>query len=70
MYIKRAIENKIISLPEHFTAIAIIGPRQAGKTTHVKESRSDFVIPDCPELYKMADKCHVGNLFQVMESIK
>ena len=40
MYIKRAIEKKIISLLEHFPAIAILGPRQAGKTTLVKEIRS------------------------------
>lgn len=40
MYIKRIIEDKILLLLEHFPAIAILGPRQAGKTTLVKELRN------------------------------
>jgi predicted AAA+ superfamily ATPase len=39
MYIKRSIEDKIIRLLDHFPAVAILGPRQAGKTTLVKEIR-------------------------------
>lgn len=39
MYIKRTIEDRILMLLGHFPAIAILGPRQAGKTTLVKEIR-------------------------------
>lgn len=40
MYIKRAIEDNLLMLLEHIPAIAILGPRQAGKTTLVKEIRN------------------------------
>lgn len=39
MYIKRTIEDKLLLLLGHFPALAILGPRQAGKTTLVKEIR-------------------------------
>lgn len=42
MYIKRTIENKMLMLLEHFPAVAILGPRQAGKTTLVKEIRKQL----------------------------
>lgn len=42
MYIKRTIENKLLMLLEHFPAVAILGPRQAGKTTLVKEIRKQL----------------------------
>jgi len=37
MYIKRAIEDKLLKLLEHFPSVAILGPRQVGKTTLAKE---------------------------------
>ncbi len=37
MYIKRAIEEKLLMLLEHFPSIAILGPRQVGKTTLARE---------------------------------
>jgi len=37
MYIKRALEEKILKILEHFPAVAILGLRQSGKTTLVKE---------------------------------
>ena len=37
MYIKRSIEERLLKLLGHFPAVAILGPRQAGKTTLVKE---------------------------------
>ena len=40
MYIKRSIESKMLLLMDHFPAVAILGPRQVGKTTLVKEIRS------------------------------
>lgn len=42
MYIKRSIENRLLALLDHFPAIAILGPRQAGKTTLVKEIRKQL----------------------------
>ena len=37
MYIKRTIEKKLLELFSNFPAIAILGPRQVGKTTLAKE---------------------------------
>lgn len=42
MYIKRSIEDRLIMLLGHFPAVAILGPRQAGKTTLVKEIRKQL----------------------------
>lgn len=42
MYIKRSIENRLLALLDHFPAVAILGPRQAGKTTLVKEIRKQL----------------------------
>lgn len=42
MYIKRSIEDRLLMLLEHFPAVAILGPRQAGKTTLVKEIRKQI----------------------------
>lgn len=39
MYVKRTLEAKILLHLKHFPAIAILGPRQSGKTTLVKEIR-------------------------------
>jgi predicted AAA+ superfamily ATPase len=39
MYVKRNLEAKILLHLKHFPAIAILGPRQSGKTTLVKEIR-------------------------------
>lgn len=36
-YIKRHIENKILELSRNFSAILLTGPRQAGKTTMLRE---------------------------------
>jgi len=42
MYIKRSIEDRLLMLLGHFPAVAILGPRQAGKTTLVKEIRKQL----------------------------
>jgi hypothetical protein len=42
MYINRTIEDKLLLLLEHFPAVAILGPRQVGKTTLVKEIRKQL----------------------------
>ena len=40
MYIYRVIEEKFLLLTRNFPAIAVLGPRQVGKTTFVKEIRN------------------------------
>ncbi len=42
MYIKRSIEERFLMLLSHFPAVAILGPRQAGKTTFVKKIRNQI----------------------------
>lgn len=42
MYIKRVIEDKLLLLLDNFPAIAILGSRQVGKTTLVKEIRKQL----------------------------
>jgi predicted AAA+ superfamily ATPase len=37
MYIKRSIEDRLMLLLKQFPAVAVLGPRQSGKTTLVKE---------------------------------
>jgi predicted AAA+ superfamily ATPase len=37
MYIKRALEQRVLTLLNHFPAVAILGSRQVGKTTLVQE---------------------------------
>jgi predicted AAA+ superfamily ATPase len=39
MYIKRTIEEKLLLLLSHFPSVAVLGPRQVGKTTLVNEIR-------------------------------
>lgn len=42
MYIKRSIEGRLLKLLGYFPAVAVLGPRQAGKTTLVKEIRKQL----------------------------
>lgn len=42
MYVRRAIEGRLLQLLDYFPAVAILGPRQAGKTTLVKEIRKQL----------------------------
>lgn len=42
MYITRSIEGRLLKLLDYFPAVAILGPRQAGKTTLVKEIRKQL----------------------------
>jgi uncharacterized protein len=53
--IKRILENRILRALEHFPAVAILGPRQAGKTTLAKmilshlKKKSIFIDLENPE---------------------
>lgn len=42
MYIKRTIQEKLILLLGHFPSVALLGPRQVGKTTLVNEIRKNL----------------------------
>jgi uncharacterized protein len=42
MYIERKIENQLLILLKHFPAVAVLGPRQVGKTTLVKQIASSI----------------------------
>ena len=42
MYIKRAIEKNLLELISNFPAIAILGPRQVGKTTLAKKVTLEY----------------------------
>lgn len=42
MYIKRDIEDRLLHFLDFFPAVAVLGPRQAGKTTLVKEVRKSL----------------------------
>jgi predicted AAA+ superfamily ATPase len=42
MKIKREITNHLIDLAKQFSAVAVLGPRQSGKTTLVKETFPDY----------------------------
>ena len=52
-YIKRDIEEKIISLSQEYSCILITGPRQVGKTTVLKqlmdENRTYVTLDDLEE---------------------
>lgn len=40
-YIKRDLEEKILSLSKEYSCILVTGPRQVGKTTVMKELMDD-----------------------------
>ena len=40
-YIKRDIEDKILSLSKEYSCILITGPRQVGKTTVLRQLRTE-----------------------------
>jgi len=51
MYIKRALENRILEASKHFRALIVTGPRQVGKTTllkHVAEKGRKYITLDDP----------------------
>ena len=70
MYVKRSIEVRLLKLLEHFPAVAVLGPRQAGKTTLVKEIRKkltkDSVYLD---LENPADSGALDHPFEFLNSV-
>ena len=56
-YIRRDIEDKILSLSKEYACILITGPRQVGKTTvlqHIMTQDRNYVTLDDLEERKMA----------------
>jgi predicted AAA+ superfamily ATPase len=56
-YIKRKIEERVISISEHFPVLLITGPRQVGKTTMLKkiaEEGREYVTLDSPMIRELA----------------
>lgn len=57
MYVKRVIENRIVSSAKQFPAVAVTGPRQSGKTTmlkHIFAASHEFVSFDDPIIRERA----------------
>ena len=56
-YIKRDIENKILSLSQEYACILVTGPRQVGKTTMLRQlmsSERNYVTLDDMEERRLA----------------
>ena len=60
-YIKRAVANKVISYLDNFPAVAILGPRQAGKSTLAKNIVSNFAEAIYLDLETASDRQKVSN---------
>lgn len=59
MYIKRALENKVRYLAEHFPVVMVCGARQVGKTTLLKKIAEEnnniqYVTLDYPRIRQLA----------------
>lgn len=60
-YIKRAVADKVISYLDNFPAVAILGPRQAGKSTLAKNIVSNFAGAIYLDLETASDRQKVSN---------
>ena len=70
-YIKRDIEDKIVSLSKEYACILITGPRQVGKTTVLKQVMSpdrNYVTLDDLEERRIA-KTDPALFFQLHENV-
>ena len=61
MYIKRALEDKVRYLAEHFPVVLVCGARQVGKTTLLKKiaeknKNIQYVTLDYPRVRQLAWK--------------
>jgi len=66
MYIKRKIEKEIRQLSKEFPIVAILGPRQSGKTTLAKHifKKYKYVSLEDPDMRSLAIEDPRGFLFQ------
>ena len=58
MIIKRTLANKLKQMAKSFPAVAVLGPRQSGKTTLVKKSfpKKPYVLLEDPDTQEFAQK--------------
>src|SRR5689334_15221484 len=50
MKIKRTIKQHLVNLSKQFSAIAVLGPRQSGKTTLVKDTFPEYAYVTLEDL--------------------
>ncbi|MEA2054669.1 MAG: ATP-binding protein [Candidatus Thermoplasmatota archaeon] len=63
MYVEREIQKRFLEISEHYNLVAVVGARQAGKTTFLKRQIKDFNAS-----YVLFDDPDARNLFE--EDIK
>jgi len=60
MYIKRDLERRFLRLAEHYPVLALVGPRQSGKTTMLKHIMkgydASYVLFDDPDARRLFDE--------------
>lgn len=71
MYIKRTIEKEIKTLAREFPVVAVLGPRQSGKTTLVKHifKKHKYVSLEDPDVRKIASSDPRGFLEQYSQDV-
>ncbi len=71
MYIKRTIEKEIKILAKEFPVVAVLGPRQSGKTTLVKHlfKKYKYVSLEDPDVRKVASDDPRGFLEQYNQNV-
>lgn len=71
MYIKRTIEKEVKTLAKEFPIIAILGPRQSGKTTLAKHifKKYKYISLEDPDIRKIASSDPRGFLEQYSQNV-
>ena len=71
MYIQRDIEEKFLKFAERYPVVALVGPRQAGKTTMLKhlmkKYNSSYILFDDPDARRLFDEDIKKFMVQYME---
>ena len=71
MYVRRDIEEKFLKVAERYSVVALVGPRQAGKTTLLKHLmkgyNTSYVLFDDPDARRLFDEDIKKFVVQYME---
>ncbi len=71
MYVHRIIEDKFLKIAERYPVVALVGPRQAGKTTMLKQLmkryNASYVLFDDPDARRLFDEDIKKFMVQYME---
>ena len=67
-YIKRDLEDKIITLSKEYSCILITGPRQVGKTTVLRQFMDDVNLDEV--LFAGFDSQQEENAYRVISSFR